>query len=299
MEQPSPPPAAVAPPPKSKLKSGLLVVLKLLYWPAAFLLAMVVVGFVENFAGHDRRYQLVTAAVAVISIALLSAMTILRFKPHSMKAPVITAHALLLLLGVFGARLASRVYPHASQVASAGSSPSSSPSTAASAADAQADADRAFWTYRMDTCRPLVQDAQEVRHQETMLLIIESAIIKDHNLHGNESSQAKAASARKTIFEARSVALRLRSKFKSEKFGDVQPDWFADTLRKYASTQANYAFITAERARILKEYGESGDTNLLVGLEKVNKELSDNSDNALQFEKGFAAICFSPPDKRH
>ena len=106
----------------------------------------------------------------------------------------------------------------------------------------------------------------------------------------------KAASALSTISEAHLTASRLRKKFGSEKFDDITPDWFADTLRKYASTQAQYAKITEERARVLKEYSETGDAGLLVGLEKINKELSNNTDNALKFEKGFGDLCFSPPE---
>jgi hypothetical protein len=286
-----------------KLKSGLISIVKALYWLVPVFLVFPIALFIKIlfFEKHDRQHLINTAAGLITLLTILSAATMLRFKPKWMSAGLIAVHSVLLAIGLFGGIYSERQLRSATQTSTAlvpsFSQQLSSQGPPATPED-ETTHERQFWEYRMDNCRPLVQDAGEVRHQEQMLLIIETAIVKEYNIHGNDSARMKAASALRTISEARATASKMRRKFGSENFDNVRPDWFADTLHKYASTQVKYAKITEERARVLKEFSESGDASLLVGLENVNKELSANADNALKFEKAFADLCFSPPEKR-
>ena len=286
-----------------RLKSGLLSTVKALYWLLTVFLAFAIALCIKIlfFEEHDRQYLFNTAAGLITLLTILSAATVLRFRSRWMTARLITVHCVLLAIGLFGTITSDRQLRSSRQTSAALSPDSSQQLSSQGSAAVPKDAttqERQFWAYRMDNCRPLVQDAGEVRHQERMLLIIETAVVKEYNVRGSDSARMKAASALSTISEARATASKMRRKFGSENFDKVRPDWFADTLHKYASTQVKYAKITEERARVLKEYSESGDASLLVGLENINKELSANADNALKFEKGFADLCFSPPEKR-
>lgn len=276
------------------MNRALVIILKVLYWPLALIL-LILVPFGIKVATEPAitRYHRPTGiAVAIAFATALSGLTFLYFYKKK-KLAISVAHLIVFLVALSFSIVADRNERAELRRRAAAAQSASAQAAARDASELR------LRRVTMDACHPVVKDAQELLHQTIMLMMVQQAVVHDLADNHTEEAQQKAQNALDTIVGAKKIVTALKQKFAGRTFPSNLPDSIKEGLPYYNRVQVEKAKVAEWRADTLKGFAQSGDAEGIVRLVKADQAASKNLlPKDAEFEKALLSVCFSPEEKQ-